>query len=152
MSLVLLGTDGSKPSLRAENYLSNTYDPVEDEVILVSVATIPPDLMDYVDATEGEDPYETEVGQQFVQQVQNHAEDAAERLRAEGYDVEVIVATGAPGREICRVAEERNVQCIVVGRRGQSSSSEPLLGSVSQTVLHEAPCPVNVVPFDEERE
>jgi nucleotide-binding universal stress UspA family protein len=150
MSTVLLGTDGSKPSLRAENYLSNTYDPAEDEVVVVSVATVPSDVMDYLEIGDEEDPYETEVGQQFIQRAEEHAQDAEERLRAEGFDVDIVVPTGRPGREICRVAEERDVQCIVVGRRGQSSASEPLLGSVSQQVLHDADCPVNVVPFDGE--
>lgn len=148
MTRILFATDGSKPSLSAETYISSVYDSAEDEVVVLSVAHVPHRLMQYLDfGDEDEDPYKTRIGQQFVQQARDHAEDAEVRLNEEGFDVESVVREGDPGSQICEAAEERDVDCIVVGRRGQSSASDPLLGSVSNYVLHHASRPVNVVPF-----
>ncbi len=49
------------------------------------------------------------------------------------------------GRVICEWAESHGVDAIVIGAHGSSYAGEVLLGSVSQYVLHHAPCPVLVV-------
>jgi hypothetical protein len=51
--------------------------------------------------------------------------------------------TGDPGSCIC--AQARDWQAIVIGRRGYRGLTEMLLGSVSNYVLHHAPCAVLVV-------
>jgi nucleotide-binding universal stress UspA family protein len=38
---------------------------------------------------------------------------------------------------------------LVVGRHGSSGWAPPALGTTSQQVLHHAPCPIAVIPFDE---
>lgn len=52
---------------------------------------------------------------------------------------------GEPGRQICLVAQEWKADLIVVGRRGRSGLGEWLMGSVSNYVIHHAPCSVLVV-------
>ena len=49
---------------------------------------------------------------------------------------------GTPGRTICDVAREWNADLIVVGRRGLRGIAEMVLGSVSNYVVHHAPCTV----------
>ncbi|MUG98562.1 universal stress protein [Scytonema sp. UIC 10036] len=58
---------------------------------------------------------------------------------------------GNPSRAICDLAKTWDADLIVIGRRGHSGLAELLLGSVSNYVLHHAPCSVYVVqlPFDE---
>ncbi|MCZ8054719.1 MAG: universal stress protein, partial [Microcystis sp. LE19-12.2C] len=48
-------------------------------------------------------------------------------------------------KTICKVAREENIDLIVIGRRGRSGLGELFLGSVSNYVLHHAPCSVLIV-------
>jgi len=59
--------------------------------------------------------------------------------------VERVVAVGDPAREIVRTARSRNVDLIMVGGRGLRTLGRVLLGSVSETVLHQADRPVVIV-------
>ncbi|KAF3884653.1 MULTISPECIES: universal stress protein [Nostocales] len=52
---------------------------------------------------------------------------------------------GNPSRVICDLAQSWNADLIIIGRRGHSGLAELLLGSVSNYVLHHAPCSVHVV-------
>ncbi|HEY9888472.1 MAG TPA: universal stress protein [Candidatus Obscuribacterales bacterium] len=69
---------------------------------------------------------------------------AAEAM-AEGIRTEFTQTAGDPGRVICDVADSWQADLIVVGNRGRSGLSEFLLGSVSNYVMHHAPCSVLVV-------
>ncbi len=62
------------------------------------------------------------------------------------FGVEPIVhaAKGAPDDAIVRVAERENVDLIVVGNKGMKGARR-LLGSVPNSVAHNAPCSVLIV-------
>ncbi len=66
----------------------------------------------------------------------------ANKAKACGVKVEVIQATGSPGFMICKVASGRKVDLILIGRHGRTGLAEFFLGSVSNYVLHHAPCSV----------
>jgi nucleotide-binding universal stress UspA family protein len=71
--------------------------------------------------------------------------------RAKTVDViaEVHQQLGDPARSICSLAELLSTDLIVVGRRGYSGLNELWMNSVSNYVLHHAPCSVLVVqPLD----
>ncbi len=83
---------------------------------------------------------------------QNYAERELEILRsmtdkaiAAGVDTTFRQSFGSPSRMICELASELDVDLIVVGRRGRSGLNELFLGSVSNYVLHHAPCSVLTV-------
>lgn len=67
----------------------------------------------------------------------------------EGVQADYEYAVGDPGRLICQLAKQHEVDLIVVGRRGRRGMSEILLGSVSNYVVHHAPCQVLVVQHEE---
>ncbi|ESN98907.1 hypothetical protein HELRODRAFT_185040 [Helobdella robusta] len=48
------------------------------------------------------------------------------------------------GETICRVAEEEDATMIIVGTRGLGKVRRTIMGSVSDYVVHHAPCPVIV--------
>ncbi|GLX11395.1 universal stress protein [Microbispora sp. NBRC 16548] len=58
--------------------------------------------------------------------------------------VETKFVIETPRRALVKAAEDATL--LVVGNRGIGSAPKMLLGPVTQTALHEAPCPVAVVP------
>ncbi len=55
---------------------------------------------------------------------------------------EPVLLEGDPGRELCRYAAERGVALIVLGTSGRGGLKRAVLGSVSDHVVRNAPCPV----------
>jgi len=68
-----------------------------------------------------------------------------EEARAKGVEAEFTQGMGSAGPVLCEFAREAGVDLIVLGRRGRSGLNELLLGSVSNYVLHHAPCSVLVI-------
>jgi nucleotide-binding universal stress UspA family protein len=62
-----------------------------------------------------------------------------------GTHAEFFQYVGEPGQIICNFALVWEADLIVVGRRGHSSLGDLLLGSVSDYVIHHAPCSVHIV-------
>ncbi len=66
--------------------------------------------------------------------------------QAVGVETEIHQKLGSnPGRVICDLARELQFDLIVVGRRGLTGLSEMLMGSVSNYVIHYAPCSALIV-------
>lgn len=68
-----------------------------------------------------------------------------EEANRHGVKTEFTQTAGDPGRVICEIADAWGADLIMVGNRGRSGLSELLLGSVSNYVMHHAPCSVLVV-------
>jgi nucleotide-binding universal stress UspA family protein len=71
--------------------------------------------------------------------------DGEEKVKAEGVQVETLLREGHTVQEILKTAREGEFDLIVIGARGISRIREILLGSVSDGVIRNAPCPVLVV-------
>ena len=84
-----------------------------------------------------------------VDQVRTGREAAAQELvsrgRAAGVRVTFLIWEGEPGESIVDAARSEQVDFVVVGSHGRGSVGRFFLGSVSDHVVHNAPCPVVVV-------
>lgn len=56
-----------------------------------------------------------------------------------------FVPVGKPGAEIVKAAEEWPADVIVIGSHGRGAVSRLVVGSVAETVMRHAPCPVLIV-------
>ncbi|MEO1125747.1 MAG: universal stress protein [Cyanobacteria bacterium J06635_15] len=66
-----------------------------------------------------------------------------------GVEASYLLPYGSPGSAICKTARTSDVDVIVVGSREYSSGlSQLFLGSVSNYILHHAPCSVMVIHPD----
>ena len=76
------------------------------------------------------------------------AQELVVRGRPTGLNVRFLVWTGDPGESIVSAAEAEGADLIVVGTRGRGTIGRLLLGSVSDHVVRNAPCPVLVARPD----
>jgi nucleotide-binding universal stress UspA family protein len=79
---------------------------------------------------------------------ERHEEEAqalVERGRALGIAVSFLVWTGDPGDQVVSAAEAERVDMVIVGSHGRGAVGRLFLGSVSEHVVRNAPCPVLVV-------
>ena len=70
----------------------------------------------------------------------------ARQAAAVGISAESSQIDKQPGPAICELADRWNADVIVVGSHGRKGLGELFLGSVSNYVVHHAPCSVFVVP------
>ena len=69
----------------------------------------------------------------------------AQQASAAGVQTEFSQITGHPSSTICDFAQSCHADTILIGRRGHSGLKEMFLGSVSNYVIHHAPCSVLLV-------
>ncbi|MGB5631602.1 MAG: universal stress protein [Waterburya sp.] len=83
--------------------------------------------------------------QQELQQSKDWLQTYVEQAEVIGIPTESKCEVGHPGSLIRDLAKNWNADLIVMGRRGLSSLQEVFLGSVSNYILHHAPCSVLIV-------
>jgi len=54
------------------------------------------------------------------------------------------LAMGDPATEICRIAADEGAEMIILGTHGRTGLVRLLMGSVAESILRRAPCPVLV--------
>jgi nucleotide-binding universal stress UspA family protein len=133
---IVLALDGSEDSRRAIPVAANL---ARQDGARVVVAHVEQDV-----AGKGGGPIPA-----TEDEIQAEVRKQSEQLSAEGIETTVEMRTivlGGPAGPISEIAREADADLIVVGTRGHSAAAGVLLGSVTQRLLHKAPCPVLVVP------
>src|SRR5829696_2934460 len=130
---ILLATDGSEDAAFAARTALNLANKTGSELHVVYVEEVPRRLS-YSKSPSLEEMIDPE----FEEQVQKIKEAGGEIAQAHP-------RFGRPYAEIVYLAEELEAGMVVVGSRGEGGVRRALLGSVSDSVVHHAHCPVLVV-------
>lgn len=85
-----------------------------------------------------------DVGEE-TKQVQEWLHTFHHRAKDQAVSTEFGYKVGEPGLSICDLAQSWGADLIVLGRRGYKGIDEFLLGSISNHVVHHAPCSVLVI-------
>jgi nucleotide-binding universal stress UspA family protein len=139
---VLVPVDGSSPSEKA---FEHVLDEMPDEQITLLHVVNPISSYSY----GGDDYFDAEGYQEHVERQQETGEEMLEEYREtaaeRGVDVETVLATGKPAREILETIESEDIDQVVMGSQGRSGVGRVLFGSVAEAVTRRASVPVTIV-------
>ncbi|MFD8006919.1 universal stress protein [Streptomyces mirabilis] len=134
---IVVGVDGSEPSLRAVDWAAD-----EAAVRGLPLRLVYASLWERYEGTS----LAEDVGKPSEQvPAEDIVATAARRARRRQPDVKVSTDVLSEEPEYALVRESRSASALVTGTRGRSGLAEALLGSVSLTVAGHAQCPVIVV-------
>lgn len=83
-----------------------------------------------------------------TQESQNYLRQLADKLEGTGVDASVEVRPGKPAEIIVKIAKELDVDMIALATRRASSLARSVLGSVTDSVLHNTDIPVMIANPD----
>ena len=148
---ILLATDSSREAELATQTAVDLARMSDSELHVVYVAEDPSIGLLYPEATDPEgvempDPILLEDLQRRSEQRGRERLDAeVERVHSAGGTVsQAHLTMGEAGREIVHLAEDLSAGLIVMGSRGRGGIRRALMGSVSDSVVRHAHCPVIV--------
>ncbi len=147
---ILLATDGSEEAALAAKTAADIAQKTGSELHVVHARL----LLPWAGYSAAETPTTGAVDEEEARErVMRWLDDQVERIEAEGGNVtQAYLRLGRPdegiitvAEEIVSLAEEIGAGLIVVGSRGLGGIRRALMGSVSDSVVRHAHCPVLVV-------
>lgn len=154
---LLVPLDGSDFSRSVFGRLGRLFDPASTEVVLVHVAPPPESVYDHpARPAFASESVETLRGFQRPEPVASQDEawswtltELAETFEPDrrelgllGFDVDLVYRSGDAAQEIADLAEELEVDAIVMATHGRSGLLRAVLGSVAEQVLRRSVVPV----------
>jgi nucleotide-binding universal stress UspA family protein len=151
---ILLATDGSEEAVLAAKTAADLANKTGSELHIVHVRPrIQPHYPGYYIGPEVVEGAEAKERERLDREAQLLLDTQAEQIQAaKGSVAQPHLMVGRPEAEIVALAEELGVGLIVLGSRGRSGVRRALMGSVSDSVVRHAHCPVMVVRQEEEEE
>jgi len=135
---ILVAYDGSEMAKKALKTAIHLAEQNQANLIVAHVQSPFPGFIDGTFVTN-------EMFELANQQGQSILQEAVDIAGAENRDIVKVFVNGSPVYEICRIAEEQQVDLIVMGNRGLGPIKEVFLGSVSHGVTQRARVPVLIV-------
>ena len=144
---VLCPTDFSEASLcglKLANKMSKLWD-VEVVVLNVHkpIPHLPKPRVEASEVTFDMEQYEKVV----IEDARQNLAEVSGRLLDEGLVPKLEVRIGNPAQEILSVAEEEEVDAILIATHGRTGIKHIVFGSVAQRVVRRAKCPVVTIPM-----
>ena len=136
---IVWATDGSENAARALPYAKPLA--TGEGAMLVAAHIVPATTNDNASDGSAADVYDEDVGAKLIKLVSELSRDGLNAIHR------VVNYVGPqPAQGIADIAREVGADVIVVGTRGHSALGGLVVGSVTQRLLHVAPCPVLAVP------
>jgi nucleotide-binding universal stress UspA family protein len=159
---ILLAADGSTEAELAARTAVDLAQKTDSELHVVHALDVASTALSmavlYPEATDPEgveipDPIlEEEIERRAEQRGRDVLDEEVQRVRSAGGTVaQTHLIMGEVSREIVHLAEDMRAGLIVMGSRGRGGMRRALMGSVSDSVVRHAHCPVLVVRHVEER-
>lgn len=133
---ILLATDGSKEAELAARAAAELAEKTGAELDAVHVAHAPVMAGAYAEQSSRET---AEAARELLDEQAGLVREAGAEL------AETHTLVGSPAEKILGLAEDIEADLVVVGSRGLSEIKRLVLGSVSESVVRHAPCPVLMV-------
>jgi len=143
-STVLLCTDGSDVSIDALRVSLPLLAPADRTIVVTVESPVDPDT------TTGTGFSSRRSALDLADQIETSGDRRAKRIldatvAALGLDdVELLAIVGRPGHAICELAESLSASVVVVGTSGRGGLRRAMMGSTSDHIIRNAPCPVLV--------
>ena len=139
---VLLATDGTAHGEVAADMLSKLRLAASDEIRIVCVVDMA--IPFAIDVYGGYIPETAELERSAKENAETVVDSTLKKVKGALPRVEVTaeVLFGSPDSRIVETAEEWPADLIVMGSHGYNAWERLLLGSVSDSVVHHAPCSV----------
>lgn len=134
---ILAAVDSSKFMERNVDYACALAKSTESRLTLIHVVVLP--LMMEPAVPVDPRPFE-EAGSKLLEKAKRIAHEKGAEA-----DTRLAKTFGNPAQEIVKTAEEGKYDLIVIGAKGHSILRNLMIGSVADTVVHNAQCPVVVV-------
>jgi nucleotide-binding universal stress UspA family protein len=137
---ILLATDGSKEAELAASTAADLSERTDSELHIIHVGVVP-----LVYHPERHGGYHINY-EKAESQARELLEAQVEKIKETGVTVtQAHLKMGKADEEIVELAESMGVGLIVMGTRGQGRIRRALMGSVSESVVRHAHCPVTIV-------
>ena len=149
---VILATDGTSQSSAAVEMAGNLAFRPGDELKIVTVIdmAVPMAFDTYAGYLPNTQEIEKIARENAEKVLAETKQEVSAQIASEGVAVSTEILIGSPESRIVETAEEFDANLIVVGSHGYNRWERLLLGSVSDSVVHHAPCSVLVVRHDED--
>jgi nucleotide-binding universal stress UspA family protein len=160
---ILIPLDGSIFSQQILPKVRDLFNPANDELILLRVASVPQGLVgvppqatavqwpvpiyaSHRDVELAKHPiYASQVWDSQVAMLENELRTDLLKLQQAGYTASTAIRFGEPAREILNLIIEEKVDLVAMTSHGRTGLSRLMFGSVTEEILREAPAPVLVL-------
>jgi nucleotide-binding universal stress UspA family protein len=142
---ILLATDGSKEAELAFASAADLSEKTGSELHVVYVGHMPLVSYESPGATTLDPGLSGRMHESAQQEARTMLDEQMQRAGQSGEIAEVHARIGRPDAEIVGLADELGAGLIVLGSRGLGPLRRALMGSVSDSVVRHAHCPVLVV-------
>jgi nucleotide-binding universal stress UspA family protein len=137
---ITVGTDGSDTASKAVEFALDVAEKFGAKVVVAS--SYRPVGEDRLRQEQKDAPQDIQWSINPTEDVDNALRSVEEQARARGLEVTSEARQGDPADVLCDIAEQHGADLLIVGNKGMHRR---VLGSVPNSVSHNAPCSVVIV-------